>query len=369
MLGGAPSTPGRTSGAGLHLALWAGALACVLALAGSAGGQTPPGPVGTDETAPEPEGGDGADVDDPTPRTGAELFAAAVEADEAGDLRRALELYREAIAVDPSARFAARAFARARALEPLTVDPALEALDAIKRDYVAIGSDEAVRRAEALLGTDGITTEGVVALRRWLAAEYEHVQEDPARAVEHHLAIAVLDDAEPGEVETALTLAGRAAFTGDALRRVRDITNEVLARRSDLDPAGLARARDEVRDELQRRALRPLSVVALVLLVALTTRRRSWNRAAFRPWSIALLVYAFLAGAALSQRWEHGYTAPFLLALPATAIVHMMALGSRPSPDASASNRLSTAALVACATFGAIFLVFDAFDRAAIFGL
>lgn len=309
-----------------------------------------------------------ADEPGRTPRA---LFEDAVALDEAGEAYAALEAYRAAIAADPSARFAARAAARVRALELLVGDPGLAALEAVRRDYPTIGAEEALRRAEAILGgVPAPSAPARAAIHDWLASEYALGARDPSRAVHHWTAIAADPEVAPGSVESALVNAARAAESAEDLRRVRDAIHRTRAARADLSPGDVDRALDEVRDTLQRRAVRPLSAAAITLLAMLALTRRS----PLTPWSrsagpFALMVWLFAGGAALSARWEPGYALPFVLALPAVAAVHLLGRAASPGSDGGPWTRALTGLIIALATFGSVFLVFDAFDRAAILGL
>lgn len=296
-----------------------------------------------------------------------DIFEQAVAADDNGDVRTAIELYRSAIEADPSARFAARALARVRALEPLANDRTLEELADILREYERIGSRDATDRAEGLLESAG-TVEAEIAIRDWLGNEYAAVQNDEDRAIAHFHAIARMNSAPPGAVETALVSAARAARTNEERRLVAAAIDEAVDRRDDLDPAGVATARDENEEALRRAFLRPAAGASLVLLGLVAALRRRQPRSTTKR-DLAVLAYVFGVGAVLAEQWEHGYALSFACALPAVAVVHLMGRLGRPDDDASRLDRAATGSLIAAATFAAVFLTFDALGNASVFGL
>lgn len=301
------------------------------------------------------------------PVSGADLYQAARAAEDAEDLVEALDLYRRAIEADPSARWASRVIAKIRALERATADPAVAALEALKSTYD--DPDEALREAEALL--DIATTDpGRAEVHLWIASQHRLITGDPVAAVDHYVAVARLEGAPPGQIEQAVLMAARSAHTPEQLRFVRGVIEDVAATRPDVDPDGLVRPRDEIADALLRRIVRPVSAVALVTLLALFIRRRGWRELrTVRIAALALIVYVFVTGAWLSHRWEHGYAHAFLTATGTALAAHALARGARPADDAPQWERVATGLVVALASFGAIYLVFDAFDRQAIFGL
>ncbi len=337
------------------------AIACAAALALSTAASAQPSERAVGEPSERA-------VDEPSERATA-IYQQAREADDADELVRAAALYREAIALDPSARWASRTLGRLRALDRLTADPAIEALETIKLTYDSEQAAESIAQAAALL--DVATTDlGRGEVHLWLGMQYARALDDAEQATAHFVAVESLPGASPVQLETAMLHGVRQAETRAQLLALRRAVISARANRTDLALGALNTPRDEVDDALMRQVAFPVAWVAIALLAALFIARRGWTQVrAIRPAAIGIIVYAFGTAAFLAERWEHGYAATFLCTIGAAIAVHGLTIGARPAPDASNAARWSTAAVVALASIAAVYLVFNAFNQQAVFGL
>lgn len=296
-------------------------------------------------------------------------MSAARAADASGNAAEARDLYRAAIAADPSARSASQALARIRALDAILGpgDPALLELSAAQRAYATAGSEATIRRVEAALPTASPAVRATLEL--WLATEYADVAHDVDAANAHYLAVIEDPAAPPQDVIRAAVAGVRATTKNSHLRSLRSAI-QTAALRDDIDADALATPIDEASDVLLRTWLRPPAVAAVVALIALAAVGRAWRHLGIvSPRVAAMFAYLGVSTAVLAERWEHG-SAPTMLALAAALfVVHVLSKSAAPAVAAHPKARAALAATAAAASLGATFLVLDALGQQAIIGL
>jgi hypothetical protein len=243
-------------------------------------------------------------------------FEGAERALSEGRFGEALAGYREAIAIDPSARFATVARARASELEAHAeggFGPLAE-LEAVRRDPSKHGDRVAIESLErALRGFPEGRVRSEAALV--VAAAFWHRFGEPRRAIAP-LTFA-LEDAAADRLTRALALTELAAVWRELgeIRQARDL----LERYPDLSPG----TRAEVQRLYRRVQIRAMSLAVLAVLAAIgagslvrAARRlgglREVPRAVVRPLAVAFSLYLGGAAAILVELRGEGDPRPFL---------------------------------------------------------
>ena len=318
-------------------------------------------------TAAGPDGGaTAADVAPSAPPGAQALWRQARALDEAGDLAGARARYEQAIAAQPSARFAARAIARVRAIDALLAlnDPAAAALRDVQARYLQLGSDAALAEAERLL-RDAASDAARGRLELWIAEEHESKGRH-SEAVPRYVRVLTNPEAVRDDVVRAGVQGARIASTVAEVRAVRGAVRAALAREG-IPRAPLLTALDDLQDTQLRRVARPASVASVVALLAVFLARRGWRRlGGVRVSILALLVYAAVGGAVLSERWEHDHGLPFALVGLSLIAVHILTVGAAPGRG---WPRAALLVLSVLATVGAMYIVLDMFGESALIGL
>lgn len=294
-----------------------------------------------------------------------ERFAQAEQAFARGQLREALAGYREVIAIDPSARCAPAAEARAADLAAHAEGEfgPLAKLEATRRDPQKSGDRAAIGALEQAL--PGFPDGRVRSEAALLVAEaWWHRLGEPRRAIAP-LTFAV-EDRAADRLTRALALTELVA-----LRRELDElaeASDLVERYPDLAPETRARVRRLFRrTELRAISIVVLAIVALIGIGSLVrvARRlggvRDVPRAVVRPRAVAASLYLGGAAALLAKLRGDGDPRPFLLLGVGVLAIDVIARTWRlASSDRRAALR--AARVVTCAV-GVLAVAFLAIER------
>jgi hypothetical protein len=294
-----------------------------------------------------------------------ERFARAEQALAGGQFREALAGYREAIAIDPSARFAPVAEARAADLEAHAEGGfgPLAKLEAVRRDPQRSGDRAAIDALERdlLSFPDGRVRSEAALL---VGEAWWHRLGEPRRAIAP-LAFAV-EDRAADRLTRALAIAELVAVR----REFGEIAEayDLVERYPDLSPG----TRAEVRRLFRRRELRAASLCVLALLALIgmgslirVARRlggvRDIPRVVVRPLAVAASLYLGGAAALLARFRGDGDPRPFLLlglgVFAIDVIARVWRLASENGRSAVAAARIVTCAM------GVLAVAFLAIER------
>jgi tetratricopeptide (TPR) repeat protein len=294
-----------------------------------------------------------------------ERFGRAEQALAEGRFREALAGYREAIAIDPSARCAPVAAARAADLEAHAEGEfgPLAKLEATRRDPQKSGDRTAITALEQEIPSfpDGRVRSEAALL---VAEAWWHRLGEPRRAIAP-LTFAV-EDRAADRLTRALALTELVAVRRelDELAEASDL----VERYPDLSPG----TRDRVRRLFRRTELRAISLVVLALLALIgigslvrVARRlggvRDVPRAVVRPHAVAASLYLGGAAALLARLRGDGDPRPFLLLGLGVLAIDVIARTWRlASGDRRAAARAARA--VTCAV-GVVAVAFLAIER------
>lgn len=311
---------------------------------------------------------------------GALLYDLAREADSEGATTLALEAYRAAIAVAPSARWARHAGTRARQLGA-AVDGG--ASDAEGRELAQIRAlldtdrEEALRRATARLTADpSMPPPDRAALLMLAAGELSVRPERMTEAWELYAELALLDGAPLTLQQAAFD---RVIFTARGAGRIAETYPLIdsFSAKHELHPLITARARDELLDHRLRQVADLSIYVTFPLFAALFAYRRGWRglrpaqlREA-RAWRGAFFIaWIFGFSAVASEIWFHGNLEALLACIPVVIALHVLSIGmGRAGAQPSRALVIAGALIVATTTLSAIYLTMRTYERTAMLGM
>ena len=286
--------------------------------------------------------------------------------------------WRRLLEHEPSHFMAHRAIARLRFYERRGVgSPILDALDEIRRSYLQLGSDEAIRRVEALLLQTSDSQEQAELLL-WLAEEHLALRTEYGPATARYEQVLELDGLRIGQYYKALNGLLDIGLYTDQMLPARRAVDRFLRLRPDLAEEPLLLAlRAWAAPMAWRGTVRSLAYGFLALFLTCLLWARAWRAAEslrdgrWRPLPGALvLVWLFGGAGLLAEGWDHGFLAAFWTAGLGSLFVYLLSgAWAHASPPRSTLTLTLRSLLGALATLSVIYLAIDAFNLHAIVGL
>lgn len=318
-------------------------------------------------------------------RDAALWFSRAAECfDSLSDSSAALEAWRAVVAHYPSARQAAKARARIRALEPRVAQPSAtgipDRLDIIRRQRLTLGSDEAIAQVQALLD-EAQEPPDLASLYLWLGDEYLDIRKDYDASRASYLEVIELEGLEPRTYYRALNrLVDIGLYSGETGPPARDVDRFIRLHPEISDAANIHALRAWAAPMAWRGFVLKLSLIGIALFFVFALSLGAW-RVIRAPkaygWNplpaIALLAWLMLGSGFFAEQWDTGFFMTFAIGFLLVSAIHVLstsAAAAQPAGDSAQRPRIiALSVLTGWATIAAFYLSIHLNDMHILVGL